>query len=207
VPGPSLHELLAGAPDRAVVLCTATRTALAALRRANASGLARYTVDDEVAVLERWTADADARTGADLTAATGPVATALRALPDRDWAPCHRDLHDKQVIATGAGGGGPAVGLIDLDTLAAADPALDLANLLAHLHLRVLQGRCSAAVAQRCAQQLLDPAVNRAALRAFAASALLRLAAVYSVRPGPPDIPRRLSGLVHDPVPSTWSTP
>jgi hypothetical protein len=202
VPGPSLHELLAVAPDAAVTLCGATRAALGALRRADASGLRRHSVEDELAVLERWTAAADAHTGGDLASATGPVAAALRALPTRSRVPCHRDLHDKQVIATA--GDGPGVGLIDLDTLAAAHPALDPGNLLAHLHLRTLQGHCDAAVAQRCASRLLDPDVDPAALRAFTAAALLRLAAVYSVRPGLPDLPRRLAGLVPDPVPSSW---
>ena len=202
VPGPSLHTLLAADPDAAVALCARLRAALAALRRADEAGLAPHGVDDEVAVLGRWTADADARSGRDLATTAGPVVAALRALPARPAVACHRDLHDKQVIAACAG----VVGLIDLDTLAAADPALDTANLLAHLRLRVLQGRCGADTAARCARAVTDPILDAAALRAFTAAALLRLAAVYTVRPGPPDLPGRLAALVPDPLPAAWSS-
>lgn len=46
----------------------------------------------------------------------------------------HRDLHDKQVLFTPDG---PA--LLDFDTLALGDAALDLGNVLAHLRLRAYQ--------------------------------------------------------------------
>lgn len=46
----------------------------------------------------------------------------------------HRDLHDKQVLFTPQG---PA--LLDFDTLALGDAALDLGNVLAHLRLRACQ--------------------------------------------------------------------
>ncbi len=46
----------------------------------------------------------------------------------------HGDLHDGNVILTQGG-----VGLLDLDGVAAADPAEDVANLLAHLVLRAIQ--------------------------------------------------------------------
>lgn len=46
----------------------------------------------------------------------------------------HGDLHDGNVILTDGG-----VGLLDLDGVAAADPAEDVANLLAHLVLRAIQ--------------------------------------------------------------------
>ena len=42
--------------------------------------------------------------------------------------PCHRDLHEKQILVTARG-----AGFLDFDTLSLADPALDAGNLLAHL--------------------------------------------------------------------------
>ncbi|MDQ3989296.1 MAG: ATP-binding cassette domain-containing protein, partial [Actinomycetota bacterium] len=100
---------------------------------------------EEADVLRRWTTDAAAWDGADRTAAAEQLATRLLALPEPTRVPAHRDLHDKQLVAVG-----DRVGLLDLDTLCAADPALDLANLLAHLRLRVLQGHCTAVIAGRC---------------------------------------------------------
>ncbi|MQA03921.1 MAG: hypothetical protein GEV07_14755 [Streptosporangiales bacterium] len=55
----------------------------------------------------------------------------------------HRDLHDKQLVRRPDGG----IGLVDLDTLAVGECALDLANLLTHLELRVAAGRLAGATA------------------------------------------------------------
>ncbi len=46
----------------------------------------------------------------------------------------HGDLHDGNVVLTGAG-----VGLLDLDGVVAADPAEDVGNLWARLVLRAVQ--------------------------------------------------------------------
>ncbi|WP_396134697.1 phosphotransferase [Cellulomonas sp. ATA003] len=56
----------------------------------------------------------------------------------------HRDLHDKQLLVDGSGG----IGLLDFDLAAAGEAALDLANLLVHLELRVHQG-CARRLARR----------------------------------------------------------
>ncbi|MGI5283125.1 phosphotransferase [Nonomuraea polychroma] len=203
LPGPSLNVLLANAPDDAVAFCARVSVALAALLRAPVHDLTRHTASDEVAVLRRWTADADAACAIGLSAATEPVAAALLALPTPQWAVCHRDLHDKQLIAIASRpDGGSAVGLLDLDTLAAADPALDAGNLLAHLHLRTLRGHCAPDVATRCARALiggeLGAALEPTALRIHTAAALLRLAGVYTFRPGQRDLPTRLAALATD---------
>jgi hypothetical protein len=97
----------------------------------------------------------------------------------------HRDLHDKQLLLAP----GLPPGLLDLDLAARGDPALDLANLLVHLDLRRLQGRCTRARAEACAAAVLegyapDPAtVDR--LAGYAATARLRLAGVYAFRGAP----------------------
>ncbi|MGH2949349.1 MAG: phosphotransferase family protein, partial [Solirubrobacteraceae bacterium] len=105
------------------------------------------------------------------------------ALPAAEPAPLHRDLHDKQVLVDPHGG----VGLLDFDTLATGDPALDVGNLLAHLDLRALQGRCTPDDAGRAAAAFLAgyeagaDLEERAAV--FAAATRVRLACVYALRP------------------------
>jgi hypothetical protein len=204
--GPTLHALLTVDPAAAVATCRRVGDVLATLRTAPADGLPRHGHADEVTVLRRWLADADGWSGSDLLGGSGPVVDALYALPAPRWVPCHRDLHDKQIVAMAG-----ALGLLDLDTLCAADPALDPANLLAHLHLRRAQGVCAPPTAVRCAQAVLDPArtagVPDAALRAYTAAALLRLAAVYTFRPGPPGLPARLAAAATDPLPRHRRTP
>jgi hypothetical protein len=65
----------------------------------------------------------------------------------------HRDLHDGQVMVRG-----DEVVLLDFDLLCLADPALDPANLAAHLELRALQGLSCATTesARACAEALFD---------------------------------------------------
>ncbi|WP_219417407.1 aminoglycoside phosphotransferase family protein [Pseudonocardia nigra] len=204
IPGPSLHTLLQDAPADAARFCRAVATASTALRAAPVGGLARHDAGDEVDLLHRWIADAEAYSDVRLAEAAQPVTAALRALPEPRWVACHRDLHDKQLVDTPPA---PTVGLLDLDTLCSADPALDAANLLAHLHLRTLQGRCGPDTARDCALALHDPGLDPGAVRTWTAAALLRLAAVYTFRPDPLDLPARLAAATTDPVPSTWRIP
>jgi hypothetical protein len=95
----------------------------------------------------------------------------------------HRDLHDGQLLVADG-----RLGLLDPDTLAAAEPALDLANLLVHLQLRVDQG-CLGDEPAREATAILWGAVERLPpgtkdrVAAYARATRLRLAAVYSLRP------------------------
>ncbi|QDU65079.1 phosphotransferase [Engelhardtia mirabilis] len=100
--------------------------------------------------------------------------------------PCHRDLHDGQVLL---GTGAPT--LMDLDLLCLADPLLDVANLLAHLALRRLQGlaeatpdgvrACGDALLTGLDRDVLPDYLPR--LRFYQATALLRLSALYALRP------------------------
>lgn len=95
----------------------------------------------------------------------------------------HRDLHDKQlVLATGR-----LLGLLDLDTLAVGERALDVANLLGHLELRVLQGLLLPRQAEAARDGLLTGCAPDAAtlhrVPAYLTATRLRLAGVYAFRP------------------------
>ncbi|MQA82149.1 MAG: hypothetical protein GEV10_27380 [Streptosporangiales bacterium] len=95
----------------------------------------------------------------------------------------HRDLHDKQlVLATGR-----LLGLLDLDTLAVGERALDVANLLGHLELRVLQGLLLPHQAEAARDGLLTGCAPDAAtlsrIPAYLTATRLRLAGVYAFRP------------------------
>jgi len=121
----------------------------------------------------------------------------LSAAPDES-ALVHRDLHDKQLVLDGDA----PVGLLDLDLATRGHPAVDLANLLVHLELRVLQGICPPARAAEAASALLegyapDPA-TRDSIRAYAASTRLRLAGVYAFRPATSGLVAHLLNSVTD---------
>lgn len=142
-----------------------------------------HTHADEAAVLRRWR---DEAVGVGMTAATAAAfdraADALSTDPGEPTAPAHRDLHDKQVLWDGR-----RAGLIDLDTTARAEPALDLANLRAHIAWRRAQGRLSPARAA-AAQAAVDGVAARAdvdprRVAAYETSTRLRLGAVYLFRP------------------------
>lgn len=96
----------------------------------------------------------------------------------------HRDLHDGQVLVDG-----DRAGLLDLDTLAVGDPALDLGNLLAHLDLPVAQNRCSRAAGATVTEGVMaaygadEVLTRRAAVHHLVALVWLRC--VYALRPGP----------------------
>jgi aminoglycoside phosphotransferase (APT) family kinase protein len=97
--------------------------------------------------------------------------------------PLHRDFHDKQVFVDAAG----RPGILDFDTMAMGEPALDVANMLVHLELRALQKRCSPDAAGHAAEAFLgaygpDAAV-RQRLAAYEAATRLRLACLYTWRP------------------------
>jgi len=184
--GRPLHDLL-GAPDtprRAPAVGRAVRALHGApVPRA----AARHDAGAEVDVLDTWL-DRLRPFDPALTAALAPsrdrvAAALLDGSAARGAVLVHRDLHDKQLFLDG-----DVVGLLDFDTLAAGEAALDLANLLVHLELRALQGRCTPARAAELAAAVLegyqpDRAV-RDRLAAYAAATRLRLCAVYRFRPG-----------------------
>lgn len=144
---------------------------------------APHTAADEAAILLRWRDHAlGAGVEPAVAAAFDRAAGALTTDVGEASAPAHRDLHDKQVLWDG-----DRAGLIDLDTAARAEPALDLANLRAHVAWRRGQGRLSpsrargalGAIERVAARSHVDPA----RIAAYEASTRLRLGAVYLFRP------------------------
>src|SRR5699024_9179538 len=96
----------------------------------------------------------------------------------------HRDLHDQQVLISP---NQQRPGLLDLDTAAWGEPALDVANVLAHLDLRVRQDLLTqwrAAAAREAFLGALAPdGATRSRVDAYQVAARLRLSAVYALRP------------------------
>lgn len=96
----------------------------------------------------------------------------------------HRDFYDKQIIV-----GTDGMYLIDLDTVAMSDQALDVGNFLAHISLRALQhGETGEEMAHDAhlftsAYSAHNPHVERVRIVFYCAAALLRLACLYAYRP------------------------
>ena len=161
--------------------------------------LPAHGLDDEAEVLARSVADAVAcgvvrgSTAVRLAAEAGAAAEALRALPPLPPVLAHRDLHDGQVLLP-AGLAAAPPGLLDLDTAALADPALDAGNVLAHLDLAAAAGHLGAARAAAVGvvhHAALDPGRVQVLRRAAA----LRLCAVHAYRPAAAEVvPALLAG-------------
>lgn len=187
VDGRTLHDLGAdpGTPDAVVHAAwdgwaRGWERVLAAPVAADA---APHTAAAEAEILLRWR-DHALRAGVDSAVAVAFDRTAAALTVDAGEAstPAHRDLHDKQMLWDGH-----RAGLIDLDTAARAEPALDLANLRAHVAWRRGQGRLSPARALGALEAIDRVAarsnVDPARIAAYEASTRLRLGAVYLFRP------------------------
>ena len=94
----------------------------------------------------------------------------------------HRDLHYKQLLWDGS-----TLGVLDVDTAARGEVALDLGNLLAHADLRLTQNIFTPSTSDTIAGHVNTVAaalnVNPARLETYHRAALLRLACVYAFRP------------------------
>jgi len=202
LPGQPLRDLLAaGDPAPAA---RAVGRALRALHETSTRDLPNHDACDEVTVLERWgrllrshaVAAPATRLADRVAAATEGVTARLLEQPAGPTVALHRDLHDGQTLIGRRGG----VGLIDFDTLAAGEAALDLGNVLAHLVLAGLLGTAQAAT-RRAAEALLTGYRPDEALLArvstYIDAARVRLACVYAFRPVAPCVP---GGLIA-PVP------
>ena len=96
----------------------------------------------------------------------------------------HRDFYDKQVLV-----GSSTIGLLDLDTACLGDGEIDVANFSAHLALRALQSQAAVEAFRPLREQFVEayaahrPATNMRLVTWYRASALLRLACIYALRP------------------------
>jgi hypothetical protein len=151
-----------------------------------------HRAEDEIRTLSLWVARCEAFDvlpvgAATLRAAAGQVVERLSAGTPQAPVVAHRDLHDKQVLVPAGTGPAGGIGLIDCDTLALAEPALDLANLLVHLEFRQAQGLLdpsARAAGERAIRAVaLELRVPADRLAAYARSTRLRLACVYAFRP------------------------
>lgn len=207
LPGTSLHEMLddPAFPEADVVAAfAATGAAVRRLHGAVPPVAARsHDAAAEAGVAARWAEHALVHRvlapveAERVRAQAAEVASLLRRHPaPGPGALIHRDLHDKQVLVTATGD----VGILDLDTLARGDAALDVANLVVHLELRALQGHCGPGLARAAADAFFDgyrpDRGLRERLAAYAAASRLRLACVYAFRPRWSRLGGRLLGPV-----------
>lgn len=155
-------------------------------RSANLS-LPVHTAADELAGLRSWLGhirvfSALPRLEHRLTRLCAELAVDLAATAADPLVVSHRDLHDKQLLWDGR-----AIGLLDLDTLARAEAACDLANLAVHAELRALQGLWSGdhrdIVLDRVALVADALEVSPRRLAAYVAATRLRLTMLYAFRP------------------------
>ncbi|MGB0912153.1 MAG: phosphotransferase family protein [Phaeobacter italicus] len=164
--GASFFGVLRGtAPDFGPADSTATARAITALQTLNPAGLPVHSGADEARILldwlhrcQRWRPDLAARIA-------GPLAHVSTALEQSSAAlrPCHRDLHEKQILVSDG-----VAGLLDFDTLCLSDPALDAGNLLAHLFFAGID------------EASLRSHLDQPGIALWRRAALLRLAMIYA---------------------------
>jgi hypothetical protein len=185
MPGRGLNEILDRGAD-STPAARAVGRALRSLHGASPDAPHLHDAAAEIAVLERWLEHVGAfipELHARARTAAGPVMDALANEAPTAAALIHRDCHEKQFQVTDDG----VVGILDLDTIARGEGALDVGNLLAHFELRVLQGKMSQSSAAEIASALIEgyepDAQTMSRLGAWCDAARLRLACVYSFRP------------------------
>lgn len=149
--------------------------------------LPAHTAADELAGLRSWlgqvrTFTALPRLEHELTRRCAALAGELAATRAEPLVVSHRDLHDKQLLWDGT-----TIGVLDLDTLARAEAACDLANLAVHAELRALQGLWSVAhrdiVLDRVEQVARALGLAPPRVAAYAEATRLRLTMLYAFRP------------------------
>lgn len=134
-----------------------------------------YTGSDELSLIRDWS-ERLSRLCPDLrdsiARAVDKVEPGLAT--DTEFAPCHRDFHEGQLLV-----GSNHVGILDFDTFRLADPALDAGNLMAHLRLRSIKTGVSLSQSERVIGSDALKRVPEARLRLWIDAALLRLAGIW----------------------------
>lgn len=194
LPGVRLHELL-DAGERFIDSARAVGEALRWFHAEAPSAAQGHDAQAEIRVLQKSLGHLKAYGPTLYSQLRDAPAGVLETLAKdaSPWTLIHGDFYDKQAVLDPEGG----VGILDLDTIAVGEAALDVGNMLAHLELRALQGRCSHEVASRAAGAFLDgydpPPEVRARVPAYTDASRLRLACLYAFRPRWRQL---LSGLV-----------
>ena len=202
LPGLSLHELL----DNETRLIPAARAAGKLLRWLHAVAPEGTTVHDAAAEIGMLKGQLERLRALEEPAwhrVRNASARVFEALGSGGPSPCliHRDFYDKQVFVDE----GDRCGLLDLDTMALGEPALDVANMLVHFELRALQQRCPTDVAERAASSFLEgyepapPVSSR--IGAYRQAGYLRLACLYAYRPQWRHLSSQLADRIASPEP------
>ncbi|WP_209428291.1 aminoglycoside phosphotransferase family protein, partial [Pararhodobacter sp. SW119] len=131
VPGTTLAGHLEPGDAAQAEIFARTGAALARLHDAPVATERRWSLDNEAAVLERaldHAAQQMPEAGATLGTIRRTARARLERLGDAPVCGIHRDFYFDQVLVDG-----PRIWLLDLDLYTIGDPAIDLANFLAHL--------------------------------------------------------------------------
>jgi Phosphotransferase enzyme family len=174
--GTSLRKLVM-AGDQAEALLSHVGRALAAFHQGAIAGLPSHGLADELALIERSKAFL-VSTCPHLQARIEAVFEALKArLQDGPPGPTHLALRLDPILIDGN-----RLWLIDLDSLSAADPLLDVAFFLAHLTSLRIRSKLDDEMSRRLARSFADayfpqvPSAWRARLPVHYAGALLKAA-------------------------------
>lgn len=136
-----------------------------------------FTAADEAATLRSWMAKAQ-EFGWLPDLPSESVIERLMDTPDPQVL-LHRDLYDKQLMWDRE-----TLSVLDLDTAARGEAALDIGNVLAHVYLRRMQGVISPKFAEHLINRLETfPGVSEHRLNTYFLSTALRLCCVYAFRP------------------------
>jgi Ser/Thr protein kinase RdoA (MazF antagonist) len=182
--GTSLYDL--SGSDRLIPAARVMGKALRALHAAAVPADARaHSALEEIACLRIWLGRLQAFAPDLYTSLCLVAPRVFRGLAEASTPAVlsHCDFYDKQVIIDPAG----RVGLVDFDTLAAAEPALDVANAMVHFELRAIQGLCSAREAEDAIGAFHEgygwTREVGSRVNAYAEATRLRLACLYAFRP------------------------
>ncbi|TRD16006.1 phosphotransferase family protein [Palleronia caenipelagi] len=178
--GATLFAALPGAPPGfdgpgAGQTCRAIAEAIASLQALPLTGLPHHDGAAEARLLRDWFGRFQIvfpDDAADLALALQQVTDALMTHQPAP-VPCHRDLHEKQILIDG-----PLAGLLDFDTVCLGAPAMDPGNLLAHLALADILKESSGHAEATMAAALTGP--EDSSLRLWRRAALLRLRMIYA---------------------------